>query len=221
MYTVNPLPPQVDPDLLALLLEAEPATIGHFLHFGFVDPMIRALQPNVRIAGTAVPVRLAGPDGTIVHYALGQVRPGDILVLDRSGDHKHAACGGAVAYAARKAGVLGIIVDGVVADLGELREYRMPVWARGASAVTTKRCGLGGEFCVTASCGGVTVEPGDAILADENGVLVLKPHQIEAAASRAIAMQAAEKTTLARLDAGEKMPDITGATKMVLDNLSK
>jgi len=129
MYVVNPLPPQIDPTLLALLLRAEPATVGHFLHIGFMDPAIRALQQNTRIAGTAVPLRFPGPDGTIMHYALGQVRPGDILVLDRCGDHKHAACGGAVAYAARKAGVLGVIVDGVVADLGELRQYEMPVWA--------------------------------------------------------------------------------------------
>jgi len=220
MYVVNKLPPQIDATLLELLARAEPATIGHFLHIGFMDPAIRALQRDVRIAGTAVPLRVPGPDGTIVHYALGQVRPGDILVLDRCGDHKHAACGGAVAYAARKAGVRGVIVDGVVADLGELRQYEMPVWARGPSPITTKRCGLGGEFCVPVSCGGVAVAPGDAILADENGVLVLKPDQIEAAASRAIGLQTAERTTLARLDAGEKMPDISGATRMVLDSLA-
>ena len=71
------------------------------------------------------------------------------------------------------------------------------------------------------SCGGVAVKPGDAILADENGVLVLAPGDIEAAASRAIAMQTAEKTTLRRLDAGEKLPDITGASQGIRERMAK
>jgi regulator of RNase E activity RraA len=67
-----------------------------------------------------------------------------------------------------------------------------------------------GEFCTGISCGGVAVEPGDAVLADENGVLVLKPNEIEVAAGRAIGMQDAEKVTLARIKKGETMPDING-----------
>lgn len=220
MLVINPLPPQIDPTLLKLLASAEPATIGHFLHTGFMDPAIRGFSRDVRIAGTAVPIRVPGVDGTMVHYALGQVRPGDVLVMDRCGDMRHAAFGGAVAYAARVAGVAGVIVDGVVTDLGELRQYAVPVWARGPSAVTTKRLYQAGEFCVPVSCGGVPVRPGDAILADENGVLVLAPDAIEAAANRAIALQTAEKTTLKRLDAGEKLPDITGASQGIRDKMA-
>lgn len=221
MYVVNELPPQINRRLLDRLIQADPATIGHFLHIGFMEPAIRGLTPNTRIAGTAVPVRAPGPDSTILHYALGQVREGDVLVIDRCGDHKHAGTGGVVAYAARKAGVAGIIVDGVVADLHELREYGVPIWARGSSGITTKRgMGCGGWFCVPASCGGVVVQPGDAVLADESGILVLRPEQIEAAADRALQLQAAEKEILKRLDAGEKLPDISGATKRVLEGLS-
>jgi len=221
MLVINPLPPQVDPALIELLARAEPATIGHFRHTGFMDPAIRGLFQDVRIAGTAVPIRVPGFDGTMVHYALGQVRPGDVLVMDRCGDVRHAALGGAVAYAARAAGLAGIIVDGTVTDLGELRQYRVPVWARGPSAVTTKRLYQAGEFCVPIACGGVCVRPGDAILADENGVLVLAPAEIEAAANRAIGLQTAEKTTLKRLDAGEKLPDITGASAMIREKMAK
>jgi regulator of RNase E activity RraA len=210
MFVLNALPPPVDPALLDLLRRAEPATIGHVRHTGFMDPAIRGLLPDRRIAGTAVTCRCVGPDTTIVHYALGQLRPGDILVIDRAGDHRHAACGGGVAFAAREAGCIGIIIDGVATDIGELRDYGVPVWARGLSAVTGKRSYTQGEFCVPVSCGGVAVEPGDAILADENGVLVLKAHEITAAAERAIAMQDAEKKTLARISAGERMPDING-----------
>jgi len=220
MYVLNPLPAQIDSKLLDLLRRAEPATIGHFLHTGFMDPTVRGLFPDVRIAGTAVTVRAPGPDATIVHYAIGKARPGDILVIDRCGDMKHACMGGAVAYAARKAGVAGIIVDGMVTDIGELRQYGVPVWARGLSPITVKMLGLGGGFSVPVSCGGVAVTPGDAIFADENGVLVLSPAQIEAAATRAIGMQNDEKKTLARLDAGEKYPDIIGSTAIIQQHLT-
>ncbi len=220
MYVLKPLPPQIDEMLLDLLRKAEPATIGHFLHTGFMEPAIRGLFPNVRIAGTAVTVRAPSADGVMVHYAVGQARRGDVLVIDRCGDLKHACIGGAVAYAAKKAGIAGIVVDGMVTDIGELRDYGVPVWARGLSPITVKLLGLGGDFCKPVSCGGVAVNPGDAIFADENGVLVLNPSQIEAAAKRAIGMQTEERTTLARLDAGEKYPDILGSTAIIRKHLA-
>jgi 4-hydroxy-4-methyl-2-oxoglutarate aldolase len=217
MFVVNELPPPIDAALLNLLQRAEPATIGHFRHTGFMAPEIRALLPDRRIAGTAVTIRCYGADTTIVHYALGKLRPGDVLVMDRAGDVRHAACGGGVAFAARAAGCVGIIIDGVATDVAELRDYGLPVWARGLSAVTGKRQFAQGEFCVPISCGGVPVEPGDAVLADENGVLVLKAHEITAASERAIAMQHAEKETLARVSAGERMPDINGTNARVAE----
>ncbi|GGE31879.1 4-hydroxy-4-methyl-2-oxoglutarate aldolase [Agaricicola taiwanensis] len=221
MFTLKDLPAQVDPDLLALLVKAEPATIGHFRHEGFMDPDVRALLPDRRIAGTAVTIRFAGMDSTIVHYALSHIRPGDVLVMDRMGDRRHAACGGGVAFAAREAGAVGIIIDGPATDIAELREYGLPVWARGLSAVTGKRQYTHGEFCVPISCGGVTVHPGDAVLADENGVLVLPASEIEPAANRAIAMQLAEKKTLARVAAGEKIADINGTNQRIREVMEK
>ena len=220
MYALHALPPQIDGDLLALLRGAEPATIGHFLHTGFLDPAIRGLFPDVRIAGTAVTVLAPGADGVMIHHAVGKARPGDILVVDRAGDRRHACVGGAVAYAARKAGIAGIVVDGYVTDVAELRAHGVPVWARGLSPVTTKILGLGGGFCLPVSCGGVAVRPGDAVFADENGVLVLDPAAIEAAARRAIGMQEEEKRTLARIDAGEAYADIIGSTAVIEGALS-
>lgn len=221
MFVINPLPPQIDPALLDLLVKAEPATIGHFLDFGFVDPEIRALLPERRIAGTAVTVRFLGDDSTIVHYALGQLRPGDVLVMDRVNDRRHAAVGGGVAFAAREAGCRGIIIDGMATDVGEIRDYGMPVWSRGLSTITGKRHFRHGEFCVPISCGGVPVMPGDAILADENGVLVIKPDQIKAAAERAIGMQNDEKVRLAEVKAGRKLPDLNGTNQRIREILAK
>lgn len=219
MYLLNSLPAAVDQDALDLLIQAEPATIGHFMHTGFMSPEIRAHFQDVRIAGTAVTVRAPGMDGAIIHYALGQIRHGDVLVIDRCGESTIACLGGAIAYAAKQAGVAGIIVDGLVTDLGELRQHAVPIWSRGSCAITTKLLGLGGEFCIPVACGGVAVNPGDAIIADENGVLVLNPRDIRQAAARAIQMQTDEKLTMARLATGEKMPDIVGTTSIIMKNV--
>ena len=215
MFVVNDLPAQVDRALLDLLASAEPAVIGHFRYTGFMAPSIRAHFQDRRISGTAVTVRVPGMDGSMVHYAVGKARPGDIIVIDRCGDEAVAALGGAVAYAAKVAGVAGLIVDGLVTDLGELRQYGVPVWSKGTSAVTVKSLGLGGDFCVPITCGSVAVTPGDAILADENGILVLPAGDIEASAKRALKMMSDEKLTLQRLDAGEKYPDIMGTSALI------
>lgn len=216
MFVINPLPPRIDPALIDRLLEAEPATIGHVRHVGFMAPEVKLQLPGYRrIAGTAVTVRAFADDTAIIHYALGQLRPGDVLVIDRAGDARHACCGGGVAFSAKAAGCVGIIIDGPATDVQELRAYDMPVWSRGLSAITCKPVYRQGDFCVPISCGGVAVEPGDAILADENGVLVLKPHEIAAAAKVAVAMQQEEKAMLARVAAGERLPDLNGANERI------
>jgi hypothetical protein len=74
MFTLNTLPPQINPTLVQKLVRAEPATIGHFRDWGFMDPGIEAMQQDVRIAGTAVTVHQPGVDGTIIGYALGQLQ---------------------------------------------------------------------------------------------------------------------------------------------------
>jgi 4-hydroxy-4-methyl-2-oxoglutarate aldolase len=221
MFLINDVPQAIDPALVALLRQAEPATIGHFRHVGFMDPAVRSLLSGHRIAGTAVTVRCFGPDTAIVHYALGKLRSGDVLVIDRAGDMRHAACGGGVAFAAREAGCIGIIIDGMATDIDELRDYGLPVWARGLSTVTGKRLFLHGEFATPISCGGVAVNPGDAILADENGVLVMPPSDIKASAERAIAMQQAEKLSLARIAKGERLPDINGTNARIAEILAQ
>lgn len=221
MFVINDVPQQIDPELAALLPQAEPATIGHFRHVGFMDPGVRSLLSGHRIAGTAVTVRCFGPDTAIVHYALGKLRSGDVLVIDRAGDIRHAACGGGVAFAAREAGCIGIIIDGMATDIDELRQYGLPVWARGLSTVTGKRLFLHGEFGTPISCGGVAVNPGDAILADENGVLVMPPSDVKAAAERAIAMQQAEKLSLARIANGERLPDINGTNARIAEIIAQ
>ncbi len=215
MFVLNDMPAPVPASQLALLTGVETATVGHFLHDGFVDPAVRAVLPDKRVAGTAVTLRLPGADSTLLHHALGLVRPGDVLVIDRVGDTRHACWGGVVTHAARKAGVAAAVIDGAATDLGEIRKQDMPLWCRGPSPITTKLLGLSGALNVPVSCGGQVVEPGDAVLADESGVLVLKPDQVDPVARRALAMQEREIDLLARIHAGETLPALSGATDRI------
>lgn len=215
MYIIETLPDPINPEELSVLLKAEPATIGHFITTGILSPQIKAHFENVRTVGTAVTVKMPGADGGILHYAMGCARPGDFLVVDRCGESVTAAMGGAMAYAAKQAGIAGIIVDGYVTDLGEIRQHGVPVWSWGASAITTRVKGEEGEFCTAVQCGGVVVRPGDAVIADENGIVILPPAQALALARRAIEFQQNEKHTLARLAQGEKFPDVVGSRPVI------
>jgi 4-hydroxy-4-methyl-2-oxoglutarate aldolase len=215
MFTIEPMPQQLDRSVVELLSRVETATIGHLQHSGFVDPGIHAVVPDIRVAGTAVTVRLPHTDNTMLHHALTRVRPGDFLVVDRCGDRRHAAWGGYVTVVAQLAGIAGVVIDGVATDFSEVRKARMPLWCRGPSPITCKKLGLEGAMNVPVSIGGTAVEPGDAILADESGVVVLKPVEAERIGRMAIEMQEDEVRYLARLRAGERFADMTNATDLI------
>lgn len=215
MFILNDLPPPLAEESLRLLGEVETATVGHFRHAGFMDPVLRPVSAGHRVAGTAVTVSIPGPDSALLHHVMGLVRPGDFLVVERCGDERHACWGGFMATAAKACGIAGVVIDGPVTDTAEIRANGVPVWCRGVSPITTKLLALGGALNTEVSCGGVAVRPGDAILADDSGILVLDPGEVVAVARTAIAMQEEEVADLVRLRAGEKAPDITGATARI------
>lgn len=197
--------PNLDTDLLRRLEAVSFPTLGHFLESGFADHHIRALVPNVKLVGRAVTLRLAGADAIPVNRALAQLKPGDVLVIDACGDHVHAPVGAVTGCAAQWAGAKGIVVDGVVTDILELREMRLPVFARGTSALTTKRRDSGrSTINDSIVCGGVVVRPGDIVLADDNGVLFLDAATAASIVDEALASDRAEPATLARLRQGER-----------------
>lgn len=215
-YFIAPMPapiPQADLDKLA---QAETATIGHLRDEGFVDRAIQCLlKPAPRIVGTAVTVSLPAMDSTLLHHAMGLLRPGDVLVVDRMGDNRHACLGGGVAFAAKTAGAVGAIVDGPCTDLSEIEECGLPVWCRGISPVTTRLLDLGGSMNRPVNCGGVVVRAGDAILADESGVLVLSPDEVVELAELAVSRQERGLSRRPLVAAGSKMGELSGATAMV------
>jgi regulator of RNase E activity RraA len=181
--------------------------------------MDRRIQPLLarRVVGTAVTVAIPGPDSTLLHHALGLVRPGDIIIVDRLGDDRHACWGGGVTIAAKAAGAVAGIVDGPCTDEAEILASDFPVWCRGLSPVTTRIYDLGGGLNIPIACGGAVVLPGDAILADESGVLVLRPGEVRSVAEAAIERQNRGREREAQVKAGAKLGDLSGATRKVLD----
>jgi regulator of RNase E activity RraA len=215
MFEIRPMPLQIPDALRDRLLQVETATVGHILHSGFVAPDVRAVLPEKRIAGTAVTVQIPGADSTLLHHALGLVRPGDVLVIDRCGDTRHACWGGVVTQVAKAAGVAAAIIDGPATDFIEIRQHEMPVWCRGPSSLTTKLLGLPSALNVPVTIGGQAVCPGDVVMADESGVVILTAATAQEICEQALAMQAREPVTLARLRAGELLGDISGANELI------
>jgi 4-hydroxy-4-methyl-2-oxoglutarate aldolase len=215
-YDIDPMPLQISAEVIALLEQTETATVGHWRHWGFCDRRIQPLLRRKRVAGTAVTLAIPGPDSTLLHHALGLLRPGDILVVDRLGDDRHACWGGGVTVAAKAAGAKAGVVDGPCTDLEEVEASDFPLWCRGIAPITTRVYDLGGRLNKPVSIGGVAVMPGDAVLCDESGVLVLPPGEAEAEARAAIERQARGLATQDRVAKGEKLGAISGATGKVL-----
>jgi 4-hydroxy-4-methyl-2-oxoglutarate aldolase len=208
---VKPLPAE----LLAGLAKVSPATIGHLLESGFVGPEIRALvPPPARLVGRALTVRIVSPDSAPVHMATELVLSGDVLVVDTGGDFRHAPVGEMVALAVKVRGGIGIIVDGVITDIVEIRRLGTPVFARGTSQLTTKVLGLSGGFVNgTVNCGRAIVHPGDIVLADENGVLILEPAVAAEVVLEALRREAREVKLREHLRHGGSLAEWSGASR--------
>lgn len=199
----------LDADLIERLQNVSFPTIGHFLEDGFFDSGIRSMLQNVHIVGRAVTVRVAGADAFATNKGLALLEPGDVLVIETGGDVAHAPVGAVTGCAALVAGAAGIVVDGVVTDIVELREAGLPVFARGTSVLTTKRkAHAGSAVNVPVVCGGVTVNPGDLVMADDNGVLVLSVAEAAAIVDKALETDAAEPAIVARIRSGEPITSI-------------
>ncbi len=214
MATVNPRDFRPVPDaLMERLARIVPATLGHLFTFGFVDSAIRPLSgaATLRVLGRAVTVRAYGTDSAVVHAAIDIAEPGDVLVIDRGGD-EHCACWGEMtSLSAKVKGLRATVVDGAATDIAEILAMGYPVYARAISAFTSSAKGDQGDINVDVSCGGVTVHPGDVVLADENGIVVLPPDGIEAALAPAEPRQAREAWMREQLLAGRPLSELSGA----------
>jgi 4-hydroxy-4-methyl-2-oxoglutarate aldolase len=166
-----------------------------------MDIGIRPLWPGMpRVAGPAYTVRCAPGDNLMVHAAIYQAAPGDVIVVE-AGDVDYAVAGGNVCAVAQRRGVAGFVVDGVIRDVAEARERGFPVLARGVIPIPGAKDtlgALGGPVRV----GGVEVRPGDVVVGDEEGVVVVPVDR--AAAVLEAARARADKDAATPLDAWEK-----------------
>lgn len=189
-------------------------SLGHLTDFGYAH----GLQPLVRPAkavGLAYTVRLPHLDGVAVHYALSHIARGEVLVIDTSGQHNRAAWGGVTAYAAAKAGVAGVIVDGPVTDWEEITESGPPVWCNGNTcSITGRKMGLEGAVEIPVQVGGAVVHPGDIAFADSDGVFFIRPEGALDLAQALEHREAREPGLKRQLDDGARMADISGAAEM-------
>lgn len=182
----------VDPLAFAKL---SPTTLADVLaRDRIMDMGIRPLWPGMpRVAGPAYPVRCPPGDNLMVHAAIYRAEPGGILVV-QAGDNDFAVAGGNVCAVAQRRGVAAFVVDGVIRDIGEARANRFPVFARGVIPIPGAKEALG-VLNGPIRCGGVEVCPGDIVVADEEGIVVVPVDRadavLEAAQARA-AKEAAE-----------------------------
>ncbi|MEM8614108.1 MAG: RraA family protein, partial [Cyanobacteria bacterium P01_H01_bin.105] len=144
----------------------------------FMDMGIREMWPQIpRIAGPAYTVSCAPGDNLMLHAAIYRAQPGSIIVV-KAGDMDYAMSGGNVCATAQKRGIAGFVIDGVIRDIAEVRAYQFPVFARGAMPIPGKKQGPG-TLQSTIICGGVQVEAGDIVIADEEGIAVVPAAQQE------------------------------------------
>ena len=179
----------------------------------FIDYHIKALwQEMPRIAGPAFTVQLSAGDNLMLHSAIYEAPAGSILVVD-AGDDSHAVAGGNVCAIAQSRGIAGMIIDGVIRDIGEIRAAKFPVYARGCVAKPGVK-----EFIAplnqAINCGSVTVNPNDIVVADEEGIAIIPSAQQQQA------FAIAKKRT--ELDAATSLEDWQKAHyKKVMDLLSQ
>jgi 4-hydroxy-4-methyl-2-oxoglutarate aldolase len=178
---------------------------------------IQPLWPDIpRIAGPAFTVRTAHHDNLMLHAAIYRAEPGDVIVVE-AGDDVMAVAGGNVCAIAQKRGVAGFVVDGVIRDIGESQASGFPLFARGRSPIPGAKEGPG-EINHPIRCGGVMVHPGDIVVADDEGIVVislakaaevLKKAQAKADADAKLTLEAWEKNHRSKVDASLKAKGYT------------
>jgi 4-hydroxy-4-methyl-2-oxoglutarate aldolase len=177
-----------------------------------VDPGIRAIVPDVRMAGPALTV-VAQDDHLPVFSALDAADPGDVLVVVNGGGSR-AVVGELFATEAKRRGLAGIVVDGLCRDVAGLRRLGLPFFARGtvpASGSTISRAALRQRI----RCGGVDVGPGDVVFGDDDGLVIATPDRLLAALDGGEAIARAERAMLEAMAEGRPLHELTSYAEHV------
>jgi 4-hydroxy-4-methyl-2-oxoglutarate aldolase len=168
---------------------------------GLMKPYLRPVWAGGEAAGSAVTVLAHPGDNWMIHVAVEQCRPGDVLVVGCTSDNTDGMFGDLLATSLKARGVTGLVIDAGCRDVKSLREMGFPVWSRAVSAKGTVKAALG-AVNVPVVCAGVNVEPGDAVIADDDGVVVVRRKDAAEVAAKGEKRQADEEGKRKLLAAG-------------------
>jgi 4-hydroxy-4-methyl-2-oxoglutarate aldolase len=196
------------PEVLAGLAAAGVSTVHEADgRRGALSPAIRPIQQGARIAGSAVTVSCPPGDNLMIHAAVETCGPGDVLVVTTTSPSTDGMLGELLATSLAVRGVVGAVLDAGVRDVAQLRVMGFPVWARAIGPQGTVKASPG-SVNVPVVCGGQPVGPGDAVVADDDGVVVVPRDRAAAVLDAARARAAAEADRRDRFSAGELSVDL-------------
>jgi 4-hydroxy-4-methyl-2-oxoglutarate aldolase len=197
-----------DAALVRLLGELGVATVHEAQNrTGLMRPYMRPIYPAARVAGPAITVSCHPGDNLMIHASIDVVQPGDVLVVTTTADSTDGMFGELLAESCRAHGVAGLVIDAGVRDVAELTAMQFPVWSKAVSAQGTVKA-TAGSVNIPVVCAGAQVHPGDVIVADQDGVVVVPGTRVEEVAQLGEQRRAKEERTRARLRSGEKGLDM-------------